>query len=46
MPENTPEKYSEIKNKIGFYGTSPEIEDILSLIATVAPTESIGADYW
>ena len=33
------EKYSEIKNLSGFYGSSPEIEDILGLVMTVAPTD-------
>jgi DNA-binding NtrC family response regulator len=33
------EKYSEIKNLIGFYGSSPEIDDILGLVMTVAPTD-------
>jgi len=36
---NSTDKYSEIKNRIGFYGSSPEIEDILSRITTVAPTD-------
>jgi len=39
MLVNSTDKYSELKSKIGFYGSAPEIEDILSLITTVAPTD-------
>ncbi len=39
MLVNSTDKYSELKGKIGFYGSAPEIEDILSLITTVAPTD-------
>ncbi len=39
MPVSDSDKYSEIKSRIGFYGSSPEIEDILGLITTVAPTD-------
>jgi len=33
------DKYSEIKSAIGIYGNSPEIEEIIRIIGTVAPTD-------
>jgi DNA-binding NtrC family response regulator len=31
--------YSTLQNELGFYGNSPEIEEILGIIHTVAPTD-------
>ena len=39
MSENTPDKYNAIKKEIGIYGDSAEIEEILRIIGTVAPTD-------
>ncbi len=33
------EKYNEILYQIGIYGNSPEIEDVIRTIVTVAPTD-------
>jgi len=33
------DKYSDIKNAIGIFGNSPEIEEIIRIIETVAPTD-------
>ncbi len=33
------DKYSDIKNAIGILGNSPEIEEIIRIIGTVAPTD-------
>ena len=33
------DKYSDIQNAIGIYGNSPEIEEVVRIIGTVAPTD-------
>jgi DNA-binding NtrC family response regulator len=33
------EKYNQLKEKIGLYGSSPEIEEIIRIITTVSPTD-------
>ena len=38
MTETT-DKYSEIQQSIGLYGTSSEIEEIIRIIGIVAPTD-------
>jgi DNA-binding NtrC family response regulator len=39
MVEELTDKYSDIQNAIGIYGNSPEIEEIIRTIGTVAPTD-------
>ena len=37
--ENSNEKYIKLKNDIGLFGSSPEIEEIIRIIQMVAPTD-------
>ena len=39
MAQESTDKYSEIKNTIGLYGNSPEMEEIIRIIEIVAPTD-------
>jgi len=39
MAQALVDKYSDIKKEIGIYGNSPEIEEIIRIIGTVAPTD-------
>ncbi len=39
MTDQKPDKYNDIKNEIGIYGESPEIEEMLRIVGTVAPTD-------
>jgi DNA-binding NtrC family response regulator len=39
METNPDLKYNDIKTEIGFYGTSPEIEEIVRIVTTIAPTD-------
>ncbi len=34
-----PESLEQLQKEIGFYGTSPEVEELLQTLSTVAPTE-------
>ncbi len=34
-----PESLEQFQKEIGFYGTSPEVEELLQILSTVAPTE-------
>jgi len=36
--DNDP-KYNDIKAQIGFYGASPEVEEIIRILTTIAPTD-------
>jgi DNA-binding NtrC family response regulator len=36
---NSDPKYNDIKAQIGFYGSSPEVEEIIRIITTIAPTD-------
>ncbi|MCK4558439.1 MAG: sigma-54-dependent Fis family transcriptional regulator [Calditrichia bacterium] len=39
MTQESADKYSDIKKEIGMHGNSPEIEEIIRVIETVAPTD-------
>jgi DNA-binding NtrC family response regulator len=39
MTQESADKYSDIKKEIGIHGNSPEIEEIIQVIETVAPTD-------
>jgi DNA-binding NtrC family response regulator len=39
MDTNPDLKYNDIKAQIGFYGSSPEVEEIIRIITTIAPTD-------
>jgi len=39
MAQESADKYSDIQNKIGLFGNSPEMEEIIRIIGTVAPTD-------
>jgi DNA-binding NtrC family response regulator len=39
MEQEATDKYSDIQNSIGLYGSSPEMEEIIRVIDTVAPTD-------
>lgn len=39
MTQESANKYSDIKKEIGMHGNSPEIEEIIRVIETVAPTD-------
>ena len=39
MNNDLKDKYYNIKQEIGLYGSSPEIEDIIRLVTTVAPSD-------
>ncbi len=39
METNQDLKYNDIKTQIGFYGSSPEVEEIIRIVTTIAPTD-------
>jgi DNA-binding NtrC family response regulator len=39
MVQDSTDKYSDLQNKIGLYGNSPEMEEIMRIVGTVAPTD-------
>jgi len=39
MNDQKSDKYNDIKREIGIYGDSPEIEEIIRILGTVAPTD-------
>ena len=39
MSNDLKNKYNEIKKEMGIYGSSQEIEEIIEIINTVAPTD-------